>query len=125
MPDYGERLRGDRILSLMTEAPPIRLLDDAVLVKIEKPERMNAAKTLIIPDSAKRPDHELYQATVLACGPGALRKKDGKRNPMEVKIGDRVLCYWSAMKLDVTQMYSKDGSEMRIISEKSIQGAFV
>ena len=98
----------------------IKLLDDAVLVRLEKPERLTASKLLIIPDSAKREAYELYQATVLQTGPGAFRKHDGKRNPCEVKKGDRVLCYWTAVEMDVTSFFPK-GEEHRIISEKSIQ----
>ena len=79
-----------------------------------------AAKKLWIPDSAKREAYELYQATVLQTGPGAFRKHDGKRNPCEVKKGDRVLCYWTAVEMDVTSFFPK-GEEHRIISEKSIQ----
>ncbi len=124
MPHWDERIRGERLAVLMSEAPSIRLLDDAVLVKIDKPERMSASKKLILPDNAKRQPHELYQATVLATGPGALRTKDGKRNPMEVQFGDTVLVYWASMELEVTELFSKDGSEMRVISEKSIQMAW-
>ena len=98
----------------------LRLLDDAVLVRLEKPERLTASKKLWIPDSAKREAYELYQATVLETGPGAFRKHDGKRNPCEVKKGDRVLCYWTAVEMDVTAWFPK-GEERRIISEKSIQ----
>ncbi len=122
MPHFDERIRGERLAVLMSETPSIRLLDDAVLIKIDKPERMSASKKLILPDSAQRQPHELYQATVLATGPGALRTKDGKRNPMEVQFGDTVLVYWASMELEVTELFSKDGSEMRVISEKAIQG---
>lgn len=88
----------------------LRLLDDRVLIRLEKPERCKHG--LWIPDSARREPYELYQATVLRTGPGRLRMSDGERNRMEVKAGDRVLVYWSAIEM-------QDGTD--VVSEKSIQ----
>lgn len=97
----------------------IRLLRDECLVRLEKPERLTASKRLIIPDSAQRIDSELYQATVLACGPGRTRK-DGRVNPIEVKAGDRVLMYWAAGECQPVRFFD-DNRELRIIEEWQIQ----
>lgn len=91
-------------------------LYDAVHVRIEKPERMTASKLLWIPETAQRQPYELYQATVLAVGDGAYRKCDGQKNPMEVKVGDRVLVYWAGLELP----HITEGDDCWI-SEKSIQ----
>jgi len=64
----------------------IRPLHDRVLVKrIEQEEQVRGG--IIIPDTAKEKPQE---AEVIAVGPGKLTD-DGKRNPMDVKAGDRVL----------------------------------
>ena len=64
----------------------IRPLHDRVLVKrIEAQEQMRGG--IIIPDTAKEKPQE---AEVIAVGPGKL-SDDGKRSPMDVKEGDRIL----------------------------------
>jgi chaperonin GroES len=61
-------------------------LNDRVLVKrIEEQEEVRGG--IIIPDTAKE---KPQQAEVVAVGPGKL-DDDGKRLPMNVKAGDRVL----------------------------------
>jgi chaperonin GroES len=64
----------------------IRPLHDRVLVKrIETQEQVRGG--IIIPDTAKEKPQE---AEVIAVGPGKLLE-DGKRSPMDVQTGDRVL----------------------------------
>ncbi|MEA2563802.1 MAG: chaperonin GroES [Acidobacteriota bacterium] len=64
----------------------IRPLHDRVLVKrIELQEQVRGG--IIIPDTAKEKPQE---AEVVAIGPGKLTD-DGKRTPLEVQPGDRVL----------------------------------
>lgn len=64
----------------------IRPLHDRVLVKrIESQEQVRGG--IIIPDTAKEKPQE---AEVVAVGPGKL-SDDGKRSPMDVKEGDRIL----------------------------------
>ncbi len=64
----------------------VRPLHDRVLVKrIEEEEQVRGG--IIIPDTAKEKPQE---AEVVAVGPGKLQD-DGKRQPMDVKAGDRVL----------------------------------
>ncbi len=64
----------------------LRPLGDRVVVKpLEEEERTKGG--IVLPDVAKeKPQH----GEVLAVGPGALTE-DGKRLPMDVKVGDRVL----------------------------------
>lgn len=64
----------------------VRPLHDRVLLKrIEQTEQIRGS--IIIPDSAKEKPQE---AEVIAIGPGKL-DDEGKRLPVDVKKGDRVL----------------------------------
>jgi chaperonin GroES len=64
----------------------IRPLHDRVLVKrLEQEEQVRGG--IIIPDTAKEKPQE---AEVMAVGPGKLND-EGKRSPMDVKAGDRIL----------------------------------
>ena len=64
----------------------IRPLHDRVVVKrIEHGEQVRGG--IIIPDTAKEKPQE---AEVIAVGPGKVTD-DGKRAPMDVKAGDRIL----------------------------------
>jgi chaperonin GroES len=61
------------------------LRDKVVVQRLEEEEKKVGG--IIIPDTAKE---KPIQGKVVAVGPGAL-DKDGKRIPLEVKKGDRVL----------------------------------
>ena len=64
----------------------IRPLHDRIVAKrIEQAEEVRGG--IIIPDSAKEKPQE---AEIVAVGPGKL-DDNGKRSPMDVKEGDRVL----------------------------------
>ena len=63
-----------------------RPLHDRVLVRRVEAEEKTAGG-IIIPDTAKEKPQE---AEVVAAGPGKYND-DGKRTPLEVKAGDRVL----------------------------------
>jgi len=64
----------------------IRPLNDRVLV-IREEEEQKSAGGIIIPDTAKE---KPQRGKVVAAGPGKIGD-DGKRTPLEVKTGDRVL----------------------------------
>ena len=64
----------------------IRPLNDRVLVIREKEEQKSAGG-IIIPDTAKE---KPQRGKIVAAGPGKMGE-DGKRIPLEVKTGDRVL----------------------------------
>ncbi len=64
----------------------IRPLHDRVLARrIEEGEQVRGG--IIIPDTAKEKPQE---AEIIAVGPGKIQE-DGKRAPMDVKAGDKVL----------------------------------
>src|SRR5690606_19056488 len=84
-------------------------LADRVVVKAtEESEQMRGG--LYIPDTAKE---KPQQGEVVAVGPG--RTEDGKKVPMEVKAGDKVL-YGKYSGTEVTF----DGEQLLIRSESDI-----
>lgn len=84
-------------------AVKVRPLHDRVLVKrLDQEEQIRGG--IIIPDTAKEKPQE---AEVVAVGPGKLQE-DGKRQPMDVKAGDRIL----------VGKYS--GSEIKIDNEEYV-----
>jgi chaperonin GroES len=89
-----------------------RPLGDRVLVKRVEEE----AKTkggIIIPDTVKEKPQE---GEVIAIGDGA-RDDEGKRVPMDVKPGDRILFgKWSGTEVKV------DGEDLIIMKESDVLG---
>lgn len=70
---------------------------------------------IVIPDTAKEKPQE---GEVVAVGPGEL--KDGKRIPMELKVGDRVIFEtWAGKE------YKTDGVEYKIMREDEVLGTVV
>jgi len=65
----------------------LRPLGDRVVVEAEDELEQKTASGLVIPDTAKE---KPMIGEVLAVGPGALND-EGKRLPMDVKEGDKVL----------------------------------
>ena len=61
------------------------LRDKVVVMRLEEEEKKVGG--IIIPDTAKE---KPIQGKIMAVGPGAL-DKNGKRIPMEVKKGDKIL----------------------------------
>ncbi|MEJ2690873.1 MAG: co-chaperone GroES [Deltaproteobacteria bacterium] len=93
----------------------IRPLNDRVLVKrLEEVEKTKGG--IIIPDSAKEKPAE---GEVIAVGPGRLDDK-GKRVPVELKAGDRVLF----SKYGGTDV-KLDGEDYLIMREDDILGVVV
>jgi chaperonin GroES len=90
-------------------AQKVAPLADRVVVKaLEETETMRGG--LYIPDTAKE---KPQQCEVIAAGPG--RTEDGKRVPMEVKAGDKVL-YGKYSGTEVTI----DGEQYLILRESDI-----
>ena len=89
-----------------------RPLHDRVVVRrIDSEEK--TAGGIIIPDTAKEKPQE---AKVVAVGAGKIGD-DGKRQPMGVKAGDRVLFgKWSGTEVKL------DGEDLLIMKESDIMG---
>ena len=94
----------------------IRPLHDRVVVRrIEQKETVRGG--IIIPDTAKEKPQE---AEVVAVGPGKVNE-DGKRAPMDVKKGDRVLIgkySGSEIKIDNEELVIVREDEILAVLEK-------
>ncbi|MDK2823649.1 MAG: chaperonin GroES [Clostridia bacterium] len=91
----------------------IKPLADRILVEPIEKDTVSPAG-IIIPDTAKEKPQE---GKVLAIGPGALGD-NGQRNPLEVKVGDRILFSKYAgteIKQDGKQLYIMRESEVLAI----------
>ena len=92
----------------------IRPINDRVLVIREKEEQKSAGG-IIIPDTAKE---KPQRGKVVAAGPGKVGE-DGKRTPLEVKSGDRILFSKYAgteIKIDgVEHVFMKEDDILSII----------
>ena len=90
----------------------IRPLADKLVVKVID-ETEQTAGGIFIPDSARE---KPQKGEVLAVGPGS-RGKDGEREEMEVKVGDKVLF----AKYGGTDV-KINNEELKILSERDILG---
>jgi chaperonin GroES len=92
----------------------IRPLNDRVLV-IREEEEQKSAGGIIIPDTAKE---KPQRGKVIASGPGKMGE-DGKRVPLEVKEGDRILFAKYAgtdIKLDgIEHVFMKEDDILSIV----------
>lgn len=77
----------DRIAHLAWDEKEIKPCQDQVVIRLDPPP--TTAAGIIIPESAQR-NEKVTTATVVAVGPGAFDKR-GRRIPLDVQAGDRVL----------------------------------
>jgi chaperonin GroES len=91
----------------------IKPLGDRVVVEpIEEEVQTFAGGQLVLPDTAKE---KPQQGKILAVGPGR-RDEEGKRIPMDVKVGDTVIY----AKYSGTTFKTPDGQEILILKESDI-----
>src|SRR5512145_2992061 len=95
-------------MSTKTATKVTPLADRVVIKPLEEAETMRGG--LYIPDTAKE---KPQQGEIVAVGPG--RFEDGKRVPMEVKAGDKVL-YGKYSGTEVTV----DGEQVLILRESDV-----
>jgi chaperonin GroES len=88
----------------------LRPLGDRVVVKPTPREEMTKSG-IVLPDTAKEKPQE---GEVIAAGPGKILE-DGKREAMDVKVGDKVLY----AKYAGTE-FKVDGEDLLIVSQKDI-----
>lgn len=91
-------------------AKKLKPLGSRVVIKPLEREEMTKSG-IVLPDTAKEKPQE---GKVLAVGPGD-RDEDGKRVPVELKVGDRVLY----QKYAGTE-FKIDDEELLILSEKDV-----
>jgi len=90
----------------------IRPLHDRVIVKRVEQERKSTGGIVIPDTAAEKPD----QGEVIAVGPGK-RNDEGKREPLDVKVGDRILFgKYSGSTVMV------EGTEYLVMREEDIMG---
>jgi chaperonin GroES len=85
-------------------------LGDRLIVEVLEEEETTFSG-IVLPDTAKEKPQE---GTIIAAGPGKIND-DGKREPMDVKEGDKVLY----AKYAGTE-FKIDGDEYLIVSQKDI-----
>ena len=86
-------------------------LHDRILVKrLENDEKSKGG--IIIPDTAKEKPSE---GEIVAVGPGAINT-EGKRNPIDVKVGDKVL--FSKYSGDEVKIDGEDLAKLRAKKEE-------
>jgi len=91
----------------------IKPLGDRIVVEpLEEEVQTFAGGQLVLPDTAKE---KPQQGKVLAVGPGRL-DEDGKRLPMDVKVGDTVVY----AKYAGTSFKTQDGKEILFLKENDI-----
>lgn len=90
----------------------LRPLGDRVIVKpVAREEKTKAG--IYLPDTASK--EKPMEGTVITVGPGRLMD-DGKRTPVDVKPGDRIVF----AKYAGTEFKTENDEEYLIISEKDI-----
>ena len=91
-------------------ATKLKPLGDRVVIQPTPREEMTKSG-IVLPDTAKEKPQE---GTILAVGPGRIGD-DGKREAIDVKVGDKVLY----AKYAGTE-FKVDGEELLIVSQKDI-----
>ena len=90
------------------------LHDRVVVQRVDAEEKTKGG--IIIPDTAKEKPQE---GKVIGVGPGA-RDENGKLQPLDVKVGDRILFgKWSGTEIKL------DGEDYLIMKESDIMGVLV
>jgi chaperonin GroES len=90
----------------------LRPLHDRVIVKRLENETKTASGIVIPDNAAEKPD----QGEVIAVGPGK-RNEEGKREPLDVKVGDRILFgKYSGTTVKI------EGTEYLVMREEDIMG---
>ena len=92
------------------KASKLSPLGDRVVIKPSAREEMTKSG-IVLPDTAKEKPQE---GEIIAAGPGKILE-DGKRESMDVKVGDKVLY----AKYAGTE-FKVDGDELLIVSQKDI-----
>jgi len=92
------------------KASKLSPLGDRVVIKPSAREEMTKSG-IVLPDTAKEKPQE---GEIIAAGPGKILE-DGKRETMDVKVGDKVLY----AKYAGTE-FKVDGDELLIVSQKDI-----
>jgi chaperonin GroES len=102
-------------MAAVAEKTKLKPLGSRVVIKALDREEVTKSG-ILIPDTAKEKPQE---GKILAVGPGDL-DDDGKRIPLDVKVGDRVLY----QKYAGTE-FKLEGEELLILAEKDVLALIV
>ena len=95
----------------------IRPIDDRILV-LREDKKGKSAGGIIIPETAKE---KPQQGTVIAVGPGKMGE-DGKRSPLEVNVGQRILfSKYAGTEIEVDgveHVFMREDDVLSIIEQK-------
>lgn len=92
----------------------LKPLADRVLIKVEE-EETKTKGGILLPDTAQK---KSQKGKVVAVGPGKLTD-EGKRLPIDVKVGDEVLfAKYSGTDID------ENGEHFLLISDRDLLGVF-
>ncbi len=97
-------------MATATKSKKLRPLGDRVVIQPSAREEMTKSG-IVLPDTAKEKPQE---GSILAVGPGRVLD-DGKREAMDVKVGQKVLYG----KYSGTE-FKVDGDDLLIVSQKDI-----
>ncbi len=89
-------------------------IGDRIIIRRETADEKSAGG-ILIPDAAQK---KPQRGVVLAVGPGKANKKDGKRSPMQLKAGDKVL-FTSWAGDEFKDQKQKDG-EVLVMHEEDV-----
>ncbi|GIW73929.1 MAG: 10 kDa chaperonin 5 [Phycisphaerales bacterium] len=89
----------------------VRPLHDKIIVRRDEPETQTASGIYLPETSKDRPKTGVVEAV----GDGALNTETGQREPLEVKVGDRVI-FSSYAGTEV----KLDGEELLILTESDV-----
>jgi chaperonin GroES len=109
-PETDTRLARAPITKAAGPKTNMRPLGDRVVIRPTPRDEMTKSG-IVLPDTATEKPHE---GSIVAAGPGRLTD-EGKREPMDVKVGDKVLfARYAGTEIKI------DDDELLIVSQKDI-----
>jgi len=75
-------------MTTATKTETFQMMDDRIAIRLD-PLPQFTDGGIALPDCIPR--EKPYKGTVVALGPGLLSRKTGRRLPLDVKVGDRVI----------------------------------
>lgn len=100
----------------------IKPTDDHILVEPEKPEMMTKSG-LYIPATVTKERPQI--GNVIAVGPGKMTD-DGKRLPMDVKAGDKILfSKYGPSEIKTTPAWEQGGEELLILNQSDVLAVII
>ena len=100
-----------------------RPMANRVVVRLIDPPKTTSGGIYFPDNIGERDPQDACMGEVMAVGPGMRNVKTGQRVPIEVKVGQHVMLYWTAIKIHGTLM-EEDGQEYLVIEDDYIRCEF-